>query len=270
MATKSRLYEGNWRTLTNLAASSAGSIHSDERARELGFQRGFVPGVTISEAVMPAIIDRFGRQFVEGGWYHIKFTGPVYEDEEVREVAEPINGGDAIQVYVETREGRVTSLGEAGLGTGAPWNVAEDGTKGADTAFPKAKMGDVASASTITVTAEEALRQLDTAGNMVPWFRGQSPWGGAVVPWCLINGPRGMPEWQQDEHVEAAAIYAEFWELSLAPMFQGQEYSASSKLVDKGLSGRTWYSTVEFEIKDKGGASVFVGRRKTKFLVKQS
>jgi len=253
-----------------LAAHSEGSIHSDERARELGFQRGFVPGVTISEAVIPAIIDRFGQKFVETGWYHIKFTGPVYEDEEVREVSEAIDGGDAIQVYVETREGRVTSLGEAGLSAAVPWNVEEDGTKGAEEAFPNAKLGDAAPDSSITISAEDALRQLDTAGNLIPWYRGASPWGGAVAPWCLINGPRGNPEWQQDEHVEPSAIYAEFWMHSQAPMLQDQAYTASSKLVDKGLSGRTWYSTVEFQIKDMAGSPVFVGRRKTKFLVKKS
>ena len=46
------------------------------------------------------------------------------------------------------------------------------------------------------------------------------------------------------------------------PMFQEMPYVTTSRLVDKGVvrSGRTWFSTTQFEVRDSAGILYATGR----------
>ena len=114
MADTQAVYVGKWRELENLAAESAGSIHDDATAQVMGFESGFVPGSTVGSAGFPAIVDRYGQRWFEGGWFSFKFITPVYTNEEVREVGEPSGRADDITISILNREGRVASVGRAG------------------------------------------------------------------------------------------------------------------------------------------------------------
>ncbi len=105
----------------NTAADRKGSIHDDAEAQKLGFRGGFVPGSVVGTAAMPAIVEAFGKAWMEGGWYSLTFVSPVYIDDEVHEVAQRV--GDDIAVQVVDRSGRLCCNGRAGLGAITPWDA---------------------------------------------------------------------------------------------------------------------------------------------------
>lgn len=266
------LFEGSFRSLPNLAADLKDSIHDDERARALGFRGGFVPGPTIAEAVMPAILARFGKRWFEGGWYDLKFIAPVYVDDEVREIALPSSergkpDEDTIQVELRTRDERLTCGGRAGLGSEVPWDPEMDGQRGGDIAFPHLELGAEGEESEFVVEPGTGLRELDAAGNHSPWFRESSPWGGPIVPVIGLfwQGRRlqGLP---LGEGVRPPAINADFQIAVERPVFVGEPYTVSGRLADKGVSRRCWFRAVEFEIADRQGRRCAIGRQNVKWF----
>jgi hypothetical protein len=270
MATTTRLHEGRWRTLPNLAAEIKGSIHDDERARALGFRGGFVPGPTVAEALLPAIVGCFGARWFEGGWYDIKFVSPVYVDDEVREVAD--RGADDGQVFlgIETRDGRIPCRGQAGLGTTPPWDASLDGAREAAVAFPHFALGRRFEPREVTIAEEDYARTARSAGHDIPWFFGPSPWGGPIAPPAALfrAGGQVRSDMAPGEGVTPPGINADFQIVMKRPAPAGRAYLVSGALVDKGVSGRTHFWTTEFAIRDRDGAEYAVGRQKVKYFAR--
>ncbi len=265
--TETRLFEGRWRQLPNLAANIKDSIHDDDRARELGFRGGFVPGPTVAEAIMPAILGHFGQQWFEGGWYDLKFITPVYMNEEVQEVAESLDDDGAIAVKLLTRDGRITCGGRAGLGTAVPWNAELDGKRMGDIAFPHLELGTQSDEVEFTVDRDDYLRQLDAAGSDSPWFRDASPWGGPIAPpVALMRQSRPLIDLPLGEGVTPPGINADFQIVIERPVFTDRPYRTTSRLANKGVSGRCWFRTVEFTIVDEEGNRCAVGRQNVKWF----
>ena len=299
-------YEGRKRVLLNLHPDGPGGPHDDNVARTLGYRRALVPGEAVAEAVMPAIVARFGTRFMEGGWLTLKLVAPTHVDEEVREIGEPVEGSpDVLDLRLETSEGRSTCVGRAGLGgieSGAPWCAEEDGTRDALIAHPELTIGmEYPDLWFIHDKAEVAVCR-DAGGDETPWFRGPSPWGGPVSPPLVLIATelhvnRSLPEGTgtaaqpatlselfasfqaENAEIEARRLLGieednEDSEEGLAgvefqhdivverPMFQEMPYVMTSRLVDKGVarSGRSWFSTTQFEVHDSDGILYATGR----------
>jgi hypothetical protein len=98
-----------WRAV-NLASESANSIHDDATARSLGFQGGFVGGVTLLGQVFDTwLADGRG---VEALPVHLDFklTAPTYEGETV--AIQFQREADQSIFAIESEAGQVTSMGE--------------------------------------------------------------------------------------------------------------------------------------------------------------
>ena len=179
-------YEGRPRVLLNLHPDGPGGPHDDNVARTLGFRRALVPGEAVEEAIMPAIVARFGTRFMEGGWLSLKLIAATYVDEEVREIGESVEGSpNVLDVRLETLDGRPTCVGRAGLGgfeSGTPWCAEEDGTRDADIAHPELTLGTAYPDLWFIHDKAEVAVCRDAAGDETPWFRGPSPCGGPVSP----------------------------------------------------------------------------------------
>lgn len=265
----STTYHGRWRRLRNEAAEEKGSIHDDEIARAAGFEAAFVPGNTVGTAAMPAIFDRYGPRWMEGGWCHFKFISPVYEHDEVREVAESVEGADDVSVRIETRKGRLCCLGRAGLGREAPWEPELDGAKGAEDVLPDIEIGLTYDEAEFTVTAEAVTRMLDAAGEESPWYREKSPWGGPVVPpeWLMgVALRQPAPRELRYEGVRGPGIWSAHWLVVRAPLLLGTPYRMGVRIVDKGRAGRMVFLTTEFSVRDEEGAELATGRHQAKWF----
>jgi len=70
----------NWETTPRNI--SPNGIHDDEKAKSLGFQGGFVPGIALYEHVCAGILTQ-NTKWLDTGYVELKFRKPVYSDETV-------------------------------------------------------------------------------------------------------------------------------------------------------------------------------------------
>lgn len=273
MASTASTYEGEWRKLGNLSADREGSIHDDNTARSMGFQGGFVPGSTVGTSAIPAIIDRYGKEWFTGGWYTFKFVTPVYVHEDVREASLPVEGSGDITIGVVTREDRTCMLGRAGLGedlgpTGA-WDPALDGVRGAGDCFPRLTIGEHGSSEVFTPVIDEIVPLLDSAGDTNGWFRTASPFGAALIaPEYLMRLALQLSRESLSlaEGVRNPGMWAEHSLVMAQPIFLGDTFRMTSRLADKGRSSRTLFVEYEFEVFDANNERRAVGRQKVKWF----
>ena len=67
----------------NTAPDSENKIHDDAVAVKYGFREALVPGVTVYGYMIPAILERFGREWLERGAVAFRLHLPCYEGETV-------------------------------------------------------------------------------------------------------------------------------------------------------------------------------------------
>jgi hypothetical protein len=260
-----REYAGRWRRLVNSADTAIGSIHDDAVARSLGFSGGFVPGSTVATAAMPAVIDRYGSRWMEGGWYTFKFISPVYVHEDVQEVAAP-GDGDSIIVRVANRDGRVCCVGWAGLGAIEPW-TAQIG-RNPSTVEELVQDSEIKQ-QTFGAGRADVLPMLQAAGDETAWYRAASPWGGPVMPPEYLMGVAvRLAAWA--DHMPAGARMPGMWaEHSLKlnrPLMLDTPYYMTERIVGRGRSGRTLFVTWEFDVADDAGNELARGRYKIRWF----
>ena len=104
----------------NSASGSKGSIHDDEKAQELGYAGGFVPGSTVLGYMMRVMHETFGEAWLTSGEFNGRLRAPTYADVDVTVegtiVEEPSaeNGGRVgVELRVLDPDGNVTALASA-------------------------------------------------------------------------------------------------------------------------------------------------------------
>lgn len=100
----------------NTAPDSENRIHDDQVAAQYGFRGGLVPGVTLYGYMMPAAIDRLGREWLQRGSITVRFLAPCYEGEAV------VARCDGLSITAEREDGSLYASGTVGL------SEARDGT----------------------------------------------------------------------------------------------------------------------------------------------
>ncbi len=93
-------------------------IHSTEVAKQYGFERALVGGVTVYGWLTPPLIEVLGESWLTNGWVDVRFKAPVYPGNVITISVE----GDATLTNFRftNEEGAVALEGTAGLGE-APW-----------------------------------------------------------------------------------------------------------------------------------------------------
>ncbi|MGE0601012.1 MAG: hypothetical protein AB7J35_16165 [Dehalococcoidia bacterium] len=263
-------FDGRFRRLVNTAAEQKGSIHDDAEARRLGFRGGFVPGSVVGQSAFPAIVEAFGKEWFEGGWYSLTFVSPVYIDDEVHEVAQRTSDGIAVQVV--DRFGRLCCNGRAGLGANVPWDESQDLAHGAEGVLPGIERGFAWLPHDFTPARDLCLGTVNSAGDETAWYRDASPWGGPIVPpeYLQVVALHLMREPHQPKKAPLQGVHGPgMWaqhDLALSePIFQDRSYRVLEQVADKGRSGRTVFLTYEFEVFE-GDRRVGHGRHKAKWL----
>lgn len=107
-------------TPLNSAAASKGSIHDDEKAREMGYRGGFVPGVTVLGYMTRLLRESFGPAALRDSSFSGRLRRPVYEGADVRvegTITGRLSDEGGERVTVELRvlnpDGEVAAVGSA-------------------------------------------------------------------------------------------------------------------------------------------------------------
>ncbi len=263
------LHVGEWRRLHNQSSDDRASIHDDEVARASGFEAALVPGSTVGTAAMPAVFAWYGPRWMEGGWYELKFVDPVYEHDDVREIAEAAAGSEDIGVRIETSQGRLCCAGRAGLGGALPWASEQGGKRSAEEVLPDIDIGLTYDEAEFTVTPDDVAPLLQAAGEKSPWYREASPWGEPVVPpeWLMdIASQQRPPRALRYDGIRQPGMWSAHSLSVRRPLALATPYTMTCRVVDKGRSRRTIFLTHEFAVLDAEGGQVAVGRLQTKWF----
>jgi hypothetical protein len=105
----------------NSASESKGSIHDDEKAREMGYKGGLVPGVTVLGYMSRLMQETFGERWQSGSTFAGRLRRPVYEGAEVSvegtviEAPASANGNTVtVELKVIDADGVVAAFAQAG------------------------------------------------------------------------------------------------------------------------------------------------------------
>ena len=104
----------------NTAAGSRGSIHDDEKAKEMGYKGGFIPGTTVLGYMSRLMQEAYGARWQSGSTFKGRLRRPLYEGAPatvtgaVIEEATPANGNTVtVELKVIDGEGTVVAFAEA-------------------------------------------------------------------------------------------------------------------------------------------------------------
>lgn len=100
----------------NTSSDSRGSIHDDEKAREMGYRGGLVPGVTVLAYMTRLMCESFGPDWATNGSFHGLLRRPVYEADVVTVTGTVTSrAADGLTVHLEVHDpdGNVCAVGEA-------------------------------------------------------------------------------------------------------------------------------------------------------------
>jgi hypothetical protein len=262
--------EGSWIAAVNQASHVKGSIHDEDRARQLGFTRAVVGAGMHIPLVTKEAVALFGQEWYERGFLEARFGVPMHAGDEIRLVLEDIEPSPdderLLSLRLEKGDGSTPLTGFLGLLASAsrpiaPWE--RDGARGASTngrydPLPFDAAGAVSPAKTMSFDAGESLPALRVVGDDCPWYASSSPWGPPILPTYRFVK---LPRLASDLHPPPEALLdmqssmnALFQVVHLGPVACAREYSMQATLVEKGYSGRTAFRTSEAIISDAGRA----------------
>lgn len=102
----------------NPDTESNNRIHSDDVAREYGFEGALVPGVTVHAYMTRPAVDRWGLDWLDHGTFAIRLHKPVYDGDDLTVEATP--NGTSLDLATHTPRGEVAATATAKLPAAAP------------------------------------------------------------------------------------------------------------------------------------------------------
>jgi len=259
------LYIGRWRRPANPHLHLKGSIHDNTSAQRLGFRGGLVAGSIHSELFPPLLLKAFGQRWLERGNLSLYFLEPTLDREEVRAtVAVPPAGVSDVQVQVWAERPNGNRICEGTAAVGEPREpsalLARDLGH-----FPPGELHILAGASVgdqfptveVGVSQEEMNQRLEVTTDPLPWYRGPSPWGGAVATTATLVTAMMRPCYAYFEgrmKSQAVGLYGAIELRNInGPVLVGKPYHAGGHLLSVGQSPKTEYLWFEAYMDDQGG-----------------
>lgn len=100
----------------NSQASMAGSIHDDEKAREMGYRGGLVGGSMIMGYMSRLMSETFGERWASDGTMKAQLRRPLYEGDDARvegTVTGVADGRISVELRVLDPDGKVCAVADA-------------------------------------------------------------------------------------------------------------------------------------------------------------
>ena len=272
------LYIGRWRRPVNPGLHAKGSIHEDASAERLGFRGGLVAGSIHSEMFPPLLLKAFGQRWFEHGNLSLYFVEPTLDREEVRAiVAVPPAGASDVQVQVWAERPNGNRICEGTAAVGDPPEPSALLARDLDR-FPPGELRILADASVgdqfpeveVSVTQEEMDRRLEVTTDPLPWYRGDSPWEGAVATTNNLVVAMMQPCNAYLQGRRGAGVVGLFGAIELrninGPVLVGKPYHAGGHLINLGQSAKTEYLWYEAYMDDQAACRTAEMRMMLRFM----
>jgi len=208
---------GTWHRATNWALHMTDTIHSDEMGKKVGMRGGAVVGLYHLNLFPPLLLKAFGQRWFERGSLSIYYTYALLDGEELRAVmAVPPEGAKDVQVkaWLETPKGQTVGTGTASVGNPKELSYLmaqelTDAKREDIRILADMKAGDPMPTEDVLITQEYIDKQLETIHDPLDWYRGNSPWGAAILPLSLYYGAMSMggPDHKYTEGAKAVSFF---------------------------------------------------------------
>lgn len=261
-------------TARNTAAASENKIHDDAEARRYGYGGGLVPGVTLYAYLTRLAIARFGAQWLERGIADCSFRRPVYEGETVRCEAAP--DSDAMAPTLELRvlrDGTLCAAGPFAIADGAPLPDAIPAAAPPPAALPELRPDTVPIGAPLAplhaeIGVQDAADYADSTDDPTPWYRGESPFGGALVPpgWLAARQASLL----RHNFTFGPSIHARTIARHIAPAFAGRAYVTRGAIRETFERNGNHYLILDAETRDDQDRLVYRVEHWSIFSVRQA
>lgn len=244
----------------NLSIDSAGSIHDDATAADLGFRAGTVAGDIHLEQFGDILVQAFGQRWFEQGSLSLYFLTPTAHREPVIAFldlpAGPPVDNTQVVARMTTPDGTPVAEGTASVGSAhAPSALSSRDRREVDGSTLRMLQGVTAGMPLDPQLrkpwAADQIRRLHD-GSMtspLPWYEGDSPWGEPVcspLTMCRVLAA-GVTTSIERECGEFVGMYGAIEVRSLdGPMFLETEYEVTGHVLAVSESPKTevlWYRT---------------------------
>ncbi len=257
-------------------------IHDTEAAKALGFKGGFVGGLTLLNAEIPAIDASLGHLWFDGGTLSVRNRTPVYESE-LRVVWEEVapGAGEArrISYHLENREGEETNHGWAALPKPGekpvpPWerNPVKYNSIGEDV-LPELVVGIARKPFTMNVALKDTVARMDELKQYTWWYRYASPWGPPIlnafeICFALYQGVPQHPSNPLRSPRLITSMDAGTDLIVYEPLFADRNYIMKARLVDKWQTEKTVFFVTHYDYEDEKGKLVAQMRANSAHLIR--
>lgn len=255
--------QGELRESINAANHEGGGIHDDRTATKLGFRGGTVAGSIHLDLFPPLLVEAWGKEWFETGSLSINFKNATVSREPVRGILE--GDGEHRRAWIERDDGMLVGDGSATVGppTQASALRAKD-LRAHEAAAPRILAGLAPGDEIPTerrrvgVSRQQHVLDNGLVTEVLDWYRGDSPWGGAVVlPQMLVHHLYGSAVAHIGPLVaKTGGGVGLFGAIELenvnGPMQLDRDYEIGGRILAVGESPKTEYTWFEVTASDGG------------------
>jgi len=260
------------------AAAGAGSIHDDSTAAKLGFRGGTVAGNIHMDQFAAVLVDVFGPVWFERGSLSLYFMNATVDGESVRVVADtPDPLRRQIDVAMFRDDGMQVSAGTASIYDHSFSALKRRDLKSMDPASLRilkslqigASLGEYDSA--IDAARFKQRLDADVVSDPLPWYSGNSPWGGAIAaPSLLVELLWGPPMRGLTAAIGDTGGVGLFGAIEVAhhngPVLQDRSYRVTAQVAAVSESPKTeslWFDSSAY---DETGRLIVTQRMMLRFM----
>ena len=257
---------GNWRAPVNEWSGASSSIHNDTTAKKVGMRGGTIPGTVHLNLFPPLMLELFGEKWFETGCISMFYKYATTDREEVRAIVQMPPQNDRENVVLEARvearkDSRLVAQGTVSIGN--PDKPTYLYSLDFDEAPPEElrilaglKKGFKLPAKNVLITQADAEKRLAHITDPLPWYSGDSPWGGPIISVsAAYNALILVPELPKEQEEGSVGFFgATEIKYINGPIKTDVPYKASGEIISVGTSSKTefyWYDSL-LEEKESG------------------
>ena len=262
------------------------SIHDDAMAEGLGFRAGPIEGPTHFSQFVPLLAKIWGNAWFETGRFSAHFLNMVVEGEEVRAFVEwPAEGATRTRAWAERSDGTPVLEASASIGPGPTLldeRMAKLRPHGPLVILGGLRVGMTGPDEHVRMDADQHMGALypfsltDKLARITensPWYAGDTPWGGPVIPLEMVSVLAEYSSRQTAFPVlqPVVGLFADL-EISMlnGPLMVGRDYIIRREIVALAESRRTESYWTRARIFDASGKTQIAETLLNHAVLKQS